>query len=199
MTKPTILQVIVTTIATIMLASNANATNEKDAIKPQDPSPIISAPVVKVDLPRYHDHRQERKLAYDKEIERDALTNNRALWDTFSGGTANYNMEFERLCFCIEGWRGPFSLHVRMGQIESATYVTSGDAVNPDWIRGLLTVEGLFAEVDKALEKGYEGLKVTYDETAGFPASVWYKTDPMLADDEKTFMVRNVELLPSLE
>ena len=136
-------------------------------------------------------------MAYDKEVESDALRRNREIWRYYSGADPNYDMEFERICFCPEEYRGPFKIRVRLGVIESATYLSdsvAGSTVDPDILKNLLTVDGVFNEVQAALDRGYADLRVTYDETGGYPTSVYIDTDTMIADDEMTFVVRNVAL-----
>jgi len=89
-------------------------------------------------------------------------------------------------------------LKVLLGEIVSATY-ESGKTADSDIVQGLPTIEGVFGQIEKALDQEYEDLKVTYDEKGGFPTSFWYDTSSMIADDEMTFRVSNVQLLPSLD
>ncbi|KAL3795939.1 hypothetical protein HJC23_002210 [Cyclotella cryptica] len=126
------------------------------------------------------------------------LDAHRAIWDAFAGEPKNYDMSFERICFCPEQWRGPFAMRVRSGKVESATYLSESmreSSVDPDLLRGLLTVDGVFNEIQKGLDRSYVDLQITYNETAGYPSSFYSDTSKRIADDETTFRISDLVLV----
>jgi hypothetical protein len=121
------------------------------------------------------------------------LDDHRNIWHQTVGEKNNYDMEFERVCFCPDNYRGPFVLQVRGGEVESATY-TDGSAVDDQLITGLLTVEGVMDEIQIGLDRKYVELRVTYN-TMGYPSEFYSDMSKMIADDEMTYKISNVELV----
>lgn len=125
------------------------------------------------------------------------LDSHRAKWNAFVGESINYDMTLERICFCPESYRGPFSIRVRNGQVISATYLNDNmreSTVNPDLLGGLLTVDGVFDDIQKALDRSYVEIKTTYNETAGYPSSSYTDMSKMIADGDRTYKVSDVVL-----
>lgn len=52
--------------------------------------------------------------AYDKDAEIAALNENRSKWLDNSGGTLDYDFQFERICYCQPDFLGPFNIEVRI-------------------------------------------------------------------------------------
>ncbi|KAL7519981.1 hypothetical protein ACHAWX_004737 [Stephanocyclus meneghinianus] len=126
------------------------------------------------------------------------LDAHRATWNAFVGKSKNYDMSFERICFCPEQWRGPFAMRVRDGNVQSATYTSEAmreSTVDPDMLRGLLTVDGVLDKIQQGLDRRYVDLQVTYNETAGYPASFYSDMSKRIADDEMTFRISDVVLV----
>jgi hypothetical protein len=126
------------------------------------------------------------------------LDAHRAMWNAFVSEAKNYDMSFERICFCPEQWRGPFAMRVRDGNVESATYLSESmreSTVDPDMLTGLLTVDGVFDRIQGGLDRRYVDLQVTYNETAGYPASFYSDMSKRIADDETTLRIWDVVLV----
>ncbi len=60
---------------------------------------------------------------------------------------------------------------------------------------GLPTIEGVFSEIEDALNQEYDDLKVTYDDVGGFPTSFWYDYWDEVVDDEMMYVVSNVDII----
>lgn len=122
-----------------------------------------------------------------------SLDAHRNIWWNTVGSGNNYNMKFERLCFCPDNYRGPFELEVRGGAVTSATY-TDGTAVDSEILGMLLTVEGVMDEIQKGLDRNYVELKVKYN-TMGYPNEFYSDSSRMIADDEMTYKISGVVLV----
>lgn len=141
--------------------------------------------------------RQEDTPIYDPTQIQSELDSHRATWNAFAGESKNYDMTFERICFCPQSYRGPFSVRVRNGQVVSATCLSDNlreSTVDPELLKGLLTVDGVFDDIQKSLDRSYVEIRVTYDETAGFPSSSYSDMSRMIADGDKTYKISDVML-----
>lgn len=132
---------------------------------------------------------------YDEATERRVLDKNRRLWHSYAGTEqANYDMEFERSCYCMEEYRGPFDMEIRLGVVSRASY--KGDTVgDSNSLNRLLSVEKAFDTIQTALDDTYHDLRVEYDKAAGYPKSVYIDRKEMIADDEVTYLFRNFKLM----
>jgi hypothetical protein len=142
-------------------------------------------------------HQADNTPVYDPAIVQSELDSHRATWNSFAGESKNYDMTLERICFCPESYRGPFSIRVRNGEVQSATYLSEtmmSSSVNPDLLQGLLTVDGVFDEIQKDLDRNYLEIRVTYDETTGHPGSFYSNMSRMVADGDRTYKISNVTL-----
>mmetsp|Transcript_4991 Transcript_4991/g.11047 ORF Transcript_4991/g.11047 Transcript_4991/m.11047 type:complete len:180 (+) Transcript_4991:154-693(+) len=160
---------------------------------------LSTAVDIRMDDHVLHANRHRRDQAtYDKAEQTEALNQHKQLWSSYTGADKNYDFTFERIQFAPPEWRGPFSVRVRLGEVESAVY--SGEfqtsPIDDETLKGLhlLTIDGIFDQIENALERDYEKLVVSYDETAGYPTSVFTDMSRMIADDELTLKVSNVVL-----
>ena len=88
-------------------------------------------------------------------------------------------------------------MRIRNGEVQSATYLSETmreSSVEPDLLRGLFTVDRVFDDIQKSLDRSYVEVKVTYNETTGHPISYYSDSSKMIADDEKTYKVSDVRL-----
>jgi hypothetical protein len=67
--------------------------------------------------------------------------------------------------------------------------------VDPDVLTSLPTVEGIFDNIQNGIDSRYYEIRVQYNETAGYPISAYTDWDQMIADDEFTYMLSDVELV----
>jgi hypothetical protein len=110
-------------------------------------------------------------------------------------------------CFCVFSQDMPLVVEVKDGQVVSMQY-QSGKQVDTnlvDYFNRFTTIDKIFdeiengfkveANVDPAAEKADE-IKVTYDETYGFPTQVSIDFIKEAADDELGLTISNFEKLP---
>lgn len=99
----------------------------------------------------------------------------RERWDTF--GLDGYSMTYRELCFCPETL---VTVSVEGGQVVDAQ-VEQEDVPPP--IVGL-TVEGMFDEIQQAVDRDAAEIQATYDEATGRPTRYWIDPSTMMADEE---------------
>lgn len=131
--------------------------------------------------------------SYDIFDVQSSLDAHRNIWWQTVGDGNNYDMKFERVCFCPDNYRGPFELAVRGGAVTTATY-TDGTAVDSEMLGMLLTVEGVMDEIQKGLDRKYVELKVKYNNM-GYPDEFYSDSSRMIADDEMTYKISDVVLV----
>ena len=142
-------------------------------------------------------YQMDEALAYDPSVIQSELDSHRSQWDSFVGEAKNYDMTLERICFCHKDYRGPFVMRIRNGEVQSAKYLSDtlrGSSTNPDLLNGLLTVDGVFGQIQNALDRSYVEIKVTYDDTTGYPTSFYSNMSQMIADGDTTYKITNVIL-----
>ena len=105
---------------------------------------------------------------YDVEEARAELAAAKALWE--SEGSDHYTIEYD--VFPYPPWE-PTQLTVRNGVIESATFLEgrdSGMPVPPDYMVGLLTIDGLFDKIKGVLsDRPAWNMSAEYDAELGYP------------------------------
>jgi len=101
----------------------------------------------------------------------------------------DYTITVRIECFCPEEYRGPFRVTVAGGAITAVT--RNGVAVVAPVDRSLLTVEGLFATIER--HAGADEIDVTY-APAGYPIAIRIDPDRMTMDEELGVQV--LELVP---
>ena len=87
-------------------------------------------------------------------------------------------------------------MRVRNGQVESATYLSESmreSSVDPELLKGLLTVDKIFDQIQNGIDRKYVELTIAYHES-GYPVSFYSDMSKMIADDETTFKVSEVVL-----
>eukprot|EP00956_Cyclotella_meneghiniana_P007268 scaffold9913_cov36-Cyclotella_meneghiniana.AAC.7 len=131
---------------------------------------------------------------YNKATVQSELDSHHKTWESFAGMPRNYDMTFERIGFFPDEYRGPFSMRVRDGKVQSATYATDGSAVDSDVLDSLYTVDDVFGFIQDALDEDYVQIEVTYDETTGYPKSYSQDISYWIADDEMTYLISDVVL-----
>jgi hypothetical protein len=77
---------------------------------------------------------------------------------------------------------------VRSAAVESRTYETTGEPVEPSLAGLFPSVQGLFDVVEDGIEREAERVEVEYDPL-GFPRRVLIDVDLRTADDEALFEV----------
>lgn len=72
---------------------------------------------------------------------------------------------------------------VRAGDVESVIEVQSGEEVSPATHRPM-TIEGIFAEIEDALNARAHAVEVSYDPDLGYPVEVFIDHHETMVDDE---------------
>jgi len=108
-----------------------------------------------------------------------------------TGGSRNYRVEEQVLCFCGFVEPNPAVLEVRAGQITRAWNRRTGDEFNPGTAEKQ-SVERLF---EYALEQASKGrqIRVSYDARLGYPAILTIGTPEN--DDGVTYVLVNLARL----
>ena len=116
----------------------------------------------------------------------DDLFANRRQWQ--SQRIDDYQIQFRMICFCVPDATAPVILQVRDGAIVSVTRVSDGAAVPPSKWEGIYyTVDQMFALIAEAQAKGADEVRVSYDSTLRYPATVYIDQSFRLADEERHF------------
>lgn len=124
------------------------------------------------------------------------LYRNRELWYSYAGSEENnYDMEFERRCYCPWDYLGPFLMKVREGEVSGGSYKDDGEVITDAYfLEAFLNVEKAFELIETTLDNGYHRFEVEYNETAGYPSYIYIDYHHMIADDEIEYNIRNVML-----
>ena len=84
---------------------------------------------------------------------------------------AAYMYTISRSCECLPGHSGVVVVAVRDGAVESRRDAWWGDPVSADFAELFLTIEQLFAEVDRLIRDGFRPI-VSYDPVYGYPTEL---------------------------
>lgn len=124
----------------------------------------------------------------------------RDTWDAFIGSPNNgYVMTFERSCFCMLDYLGPFYVVVdSSGTVVSAVYLEGSES--PGTFAdledmNLITIPDAFDEIQRAIDEDAFFLNATYDEEGGFPRKVYIDWEEFMADEETSFTFDDVIVL----
>ena len=124
-----------------------------------------------------------------------------------SANVTHYRFNLTLGCFCAFSQDMPLVIEVKDGQIVSMKYQSGKEieASNMQYFQRFATMDRLFDEiangfadkgnVDTASQKADE-IKVTYDETYGFPTQVSVDRIKAAVDDELGLTISNFEKLP---
>ncbi|MGB0846457.1 MAG: DUF6174 domain-containing protein [Thiolinea sp.] len=100
----------------------------------------------------------------------------------------------QQSCFCPSEFTRPMNIIESNGQISSATYADTGEAVPDNIKQSLKTIDQRFDELRNAYENGAAQVDVTYDNDRGFPTSVFIDQDRRLADEEISYNITNLAI-----
>lgn len=127
--------------------------------------------------------RLGRELNAGHQTELDAA---RALWESVDG--SEYSFEFNWVCFCLREWVAPVRLTVSGGEVVSAVFVESGEPVtDASQFDFYETIGGLFDQIQDAIDRAAESIRVEYHPTEGYPISSFIDYDARIADEERGF------------
>jgi hypothetical protein len=124
----------------------------------------------------------------------DVLAANRAKWVAYRPDTYEY---WEReWCFCFSMWSGPRLIVIRNERLVSATD-TSGRRADTAYMKALrgkvAGIDALFARVAIGIrDTTIAEVRVSYDESHGYPVAITYDRSLFVADDEFYISVSHV-------
>lgn len=101
-------------------------------------------------------------------------------------------------CFCVFSQDMPLVIEVMDGKVVSMEH-ESGKEIDPanlETFNKFSTIDRIFAEVEAGLAGAADEVKVTYDETYGFPVDITLDYLKEAIDDELYLTVSNFEVLP---
>lgn len=117
--------------------------------------------------------------------DRTALQTHRALWA--DQHIDSYTLTSQLLCFCLV--RGSLTVQVTNGAITAIT--DSEGRPTEAGPFAAFTVDGLFAEIEAALDQPVDAITVEYDGALGIPLRIAIDAIALAADDERTIEVLN--------
>jgi hypothetical protein len=122
----------------------------------------------------------------DRHAEEQArLDQARAQWR--AQAIVDYTYVFGRGCFCVEEYREPVTITVRGRTIESVVSVASG---LPRDAAQYPTIEGLFDQVQNAIDQDAATIRTEYDPARGYLASGYFDISERVADEEMSVEAR---------
>ena len=123
----------------------------------------------------------------------------RAIWAQRK--PAVYRFVVRRSCECLPDATRAMRIQVRRhggapGElVESVTFADDGKPV-PEIARPpVLTVDGMLALIERAIDERAARIVVTYDARFGYPRSIAIDWDPQMADEEDSYVLSNLEVI----
>lgn len=108
----------------------------------------------------------------------------RRLWDRQQ--ISSYRFRVSRLCFCAPDARRPLVAVVVGGQVTSLTDAETGAPFEGDPFMPV-TVDGLFAAVDDAIDRDADRIDARYDPQLGYPLEIAIDFSERMADEEVAY------------
>lgn len=121
------------------------------------------------------------------------LAQARALWEASGGdgGYQNYDFVYDLSCECDSEQDDPKLVLVRGGLVDSVTFLETGAPYEQG---NVWTINDLFDEIQKAIDEGRPQIDVDYNETYGFPTSIFIDYELNIADEE--FIIAISDFVP---
>ncbi|MCA9185546.1 MAG: DUF6174 domain-containing protein [Pirellulaceae bacterium] len=113
----------------------------------------------------------------------------RDLWNT--SGSMDYDYVLQRSCFCHPDFIQPGLVEIRAGMI---TAVTDADTLQPLDPELFLTVDGLFAELQRAIDYPAFDIQAQFDSNLGYPTSFFVDYVLEIADEEMSYRAHDLVL-----
>lgn len=103
-----------------------------------------------------------------------------------------YEVTVGRGCFCPPEAVRPVIVRVRGAAVESRRYADTGLPVPDNIAPAYPTVDELFAIIGRAQDEGAAKVDVQYHPWLGYPVSVYIDHSFMIADEEQSFAMRDL-------
>ena len=127
----------------------------------------------------------------DPSDEQQLLNENRGRFSSMVG--ASYAYDYSNVCFCLVDTTRPVRVVVRDRQVVSVTSIDDGAPVPRERWGDYLTVEQIFDAIQEAFDQNAASVRAVYDERLGYPRDVFIDLDERLADEERGFIVDNLQ------
>jgi hypothetical protein len=114
---------------------------------------------------------------------------NKEKWENTS--ILDYSFILTVSCYCTEEYIRPKTVLVRDGEIIKVNNITYSKEMH--W--GILSIDDLFNEIEKASNQNVALLETTYDSYYGFPTYIYIDRDERIADEEMGYSVTDFKLL----
>jgi hypothetical protein len=124
-------------------------------------------------------------------LTQDELDMNRDLWN--SAGPESYDFFMQRTCFCAPDSIRPGLVEVRDGLISAVTDAETMELLDP---QHFLTIDGLFEELQDALNFPAFDVQALFDGAFGYPTSISIDLIENAADDVVSYTVSNLTVVP---
>ena len=111
---------------------------------------------------------------------------------------SHYRYQLNISCFCAFRGDMPLVIEVMDGKVVSMEYESGKeiDPANRELFDKFATIDRIFKEVEAGLAGAADEVKVTYDETYGYPVDITIDYMKEATDDELYLTVSNFEALP---
>lgn len=140
-------------------------------------------------LTRLRALRTEMFTEFEDQTVQSLLDENRKLWDSKQFDSYSYTVR--RSCFCPP--EEDIIITVQSGNIVSAVYTPSGDAVGEARMESLFTIDEFYDYIQSALDQNAYKVDVTYDIRNGFPATIFIDRDFYMIDEEMSYTLFDFE------
>jgi hypothetical protein len=119
----------------------------------------------------------------------DDATANLNLWNEKK--IENYSFSFKRICFCPVEYVGPNQVVVQNGKVTTV----NGAAYNSSLRYGVIpTIPELLLNIKSQLDKNPGKKTLNFNQTYGYPTSVFFDFSELMADDELGYEVTNFKI-----
>jgi hypothetical protein len=122
------------------------------------------------------------------------LDENRARWDSYRA--VDYDYYYQRSCFCMYDYTKQFEVQVRNDTVDAAFVAEDGTPANPDMlVNWIPTIDGIFDQIQSAIDRSAYSMTIRYNETYGHPEGVSIDYNQMMADEELYISTEGLEIL----
>ncbi|PCH62825.1 MAG: hypothetical protein COC09_07240 [Gammaproteobacteria bacterium] len=129
-------------------------------------------------------------LAQQERFAGDRYHQNFQKWQ--QAGWQDYDLIYQRQCFCLAEVLKKIRVEVRDGRIVSAGYADGNSRINPDRDYDLKSIDDWFELISEAIDRPADSLQVRYDERLGYPRSISIDYYQRMADDEVSVKIFDV-------
>lgn len=132
----------------------------------------------------------ERHVANDGSQAAKEYYQNLKRWQSL--GWENYDVVYQRQCFCVAAVTKKIRVKVRGGRINDAVYAEDNGTLVSDINHGLKSIDDWFKLISNAIDRPADSLQVSYDEALGYPRSLSIDYYQRMADDEVSVKIFDV-------